>query len=211
VEKLHFARAAERLSRARSPTLGHAVSPTFTECLMSSSLFFALQPDMTAAAQAAELSERLRTAHGLKSLATDPRRLHVTLHHLGAWPELPPDLVTRSAQAATSLRGVAFEVRFDSVGSFRSRARKHPLVLLARAAMPALQAFRSDLGAALRLHGVAAGEGDFTPHMTLLRDACVLPEQPVDPIGWKAREFVLLQSLIGQGRHVVLGRWPLQG
>lgn len=178
---------------------------------MVTSLFFALHPDAIAAAQAAELAERLRVGHGLKSLATDPWRLHVTLHHLGVWPELPADLVIGAGQAASSLQCPAFEVRFDGVASFRSRARKHPLVLLCREAMPALQAFRGALGAALRLCGVAADESEFTPHMTLLRDLRVLPEQSVNPVVWMAREFVLLQSLVAEGRYVVLGRWPLQG
>ncbi|MDM0023610.1 2'-5' RNA ligase family protein [Variovorax saccharolyticus] len=175
------------------------------------SLFFALHPDAAAAAQAAELAQRLRAAHGLASLATDPRRLHVTLHHLGAWPELPAGIAIGALQAAASLQGAAFEIRFDGVASFRSRARKHPLVLLGRAPMPALQGFRRDLGAALRLQGLAAEAGEFTPHMTLLRDERLLPEQSVDPIAWMARKFVLLQSLVGERRYVALGHWPLQG
>lgn len=174
-------------------------------------LFFALQPDPATAAQAAELALRLRADHGLEALATVAERLHVTLHHLGSWPELPEDLVTKARQAAASFQCAAFELRFDGVTSFQSRARKHPLVLVGREAMPALQAFRIDLGAALRLYGVAAEQGAFTPHMTLLRDMRVVPDLPVAPIVWQAREFVLIRSLIGKGRQMVLGRWPLHG
>lgn len=175
------------------------------------SLFFALQPDPAAAAQAAELALRLRADHGLKALAATAERLHVTLHHLGSWPELPEDLVTKAQQAAASLHSATFALRFDGVKSFRSRARKHPLVLVGREAMPALQAFRLELGAALRASGVTADQGVFTPHMTLLRVTQVVPDLRVAPIAWKAREFVLIRSLIGKGRHVVLGRWPLHG
>jgi len=35
--------------------------------------------------------------------------------------------------------------------------------------------------------------------------------QPMDPIGWKPSELVLVHSLLGRARHVTLGRWPLRG
>jgi len=172
------------------------------------SLFFALQPDPAAAGRAVELAEGLRAVHDLKARATGAQRLHVTLHHLGSPTE---ETVARALGAAADLESPAFEVCFDRVASFESRARKRPLVLLSRQAMRPLQAFRSALGASLRLHGLAADQGAFTPHLTLLRDAHAVPEQSVAPLGWKAREFVLIRSVIGQGRYVVLGRWPLHG
>jgi hypothetical protein len=36
--------------------------------------------------------------------------------------------------------------------------------------------------------------------MTLLRVTQVVPDLRVAPIAWKAREFVLIRSLIGKGR-----------
>ena len=172
------------------------------------SLFFALQPEPAAAGWAVELAEGLRAAHDLKAQATDARRLHVTLHHLGA---LRQETLARALRAAATLDCPAFEVRFDMATSFKSGAKKRPLVLLNREALQPLQDFRSTLGVALSLHGVDVDTGSFTPHLTLLRDARAVPEQPVGPVAWKAREFVLLQSLVGQGRYVVLGRWPLNG
>jgi 2'-5' RNA ligase len=35
-----------------------------------------------------------------------------------------------------------------------------------------------------------------------------IPETPIEPINFTIREFVLVNSLIGQGRHDVLRRWP---
>lgn len=174
------------------------------------SLFFALQPDAPAAARAVALAGRLRADHGLRAPPTAMDRLHVTLHYLGRSGSLPEDLVTRARRAAQTLDSPVFEVSFDQVTSFPARVRKRPLVLVARQPMQALQALRFNLGVALRLHGVAADKGAFTPHLTLLRDTRAVAEQSVAPIAWTAREFVLVRSLIGQGRHVVLARWPLQ-
>jgi 2'-5' RNA ligase len=33
----------------------------------------------------------------------------------------------------------------------------------------------------------------------------------IEPITWTVNEFVLVRSLVGQGRHEVLARWPLHG
>ncbi|HET7835197.1 MAG TPA: 2'-5' RNA ligase family protein [Variovorax sp.] len=173
---------------------------------MSSSLFFALRPDALAAGRAMEIAARLRVDHGLRTPATAVERLHVTLHHLGALKE---ETVARALRAAATLDSPAFEVRFDMAMSFKSGAKKRPLVLLNREALQPLQDFRSTLGVALSLHGVDVDDGSFTPHLTLLRDVRAVPEQSVEPVAWNAREFVLLQSLVGEGRYVALGRWTL--
>ena len=51
----------------------------------------------------------------------------------------------------------------------------------------------------------------FKPHVTLLYDDGHVPPQTSLPIGWTVDELVLIHSLVGQSRHIVLGRWPLQG
>jgi 2'-5' RNA ligase len=45
--------------------------------------------------------------------------------------------------------------------------------------------------------------------MTLLYDRRAVAERPVEPIRWRVRGLVLLRSLVGQGRHQVLARWPI--
>jgi 2'-5' RNA ligase len=43
----------------------------------------------------------------------------------------------------------------------------------------------------------------------LLRDEQLLPEQPIDPIVWTARKFVLVHSLLGRTTHHHLAHLPL--
>jgi 2'-5' RNA ligase len=45
--------------------------------------------------------------------------------------------------------------------------------------------------------------------VSLLWDKVEVPPEAFEPIGWTAREFVLLDSVLGEGRHEMLGRWPL--
>lgn len=50
----------------------------------------------------------------------------------------------------------------------------------------------------------------FHPHITLLYGDHDLPEQPVEPISWIARELVLVHSLHGQTMYQPKGRWLLR-
>jgi 2'-5' RNA ligase len=47
--------------------------------------------------------------------------------------------------------------------------------------------------------------------MTLFYDRCSVAEDPIDPIRWMVRDFVLVHSIRGGGRHILPGQWPLRG
>ncbi len=49
------------------------------------------------------------------------------------------------------------------------------------------------------------------PHVTMLRDRRATPTEFITPVRWWVREFVLIDSLYGESRHEILGRWPLIG
>jgi 2'-5' RNA ligase len=51
---------------------------------------------------------------------------------------------------------------------------------------------------------------DFNPHLTFLYGDQAIPEITIAPVSWIVRELVLVRSLHGQGRHLVLGRFPLR-
>ena len=195
-------RMTERLSLA-----GFGAAPALTD-----RLFFAVFPDTGAAARIAALAQALRNVHGLKNNAIATERLHVTLHLLGDYAGVPKEIVATAEDAAAAVATPPFEVGFDRVRSFRGKPGKRPCVLCGGDGAVALSGFQQALGAALRHTGLALGdERPYTPHVTLLYDSRRVAEQAVEPIAWTAREFVLVRSLIGQGRYLPLARWPLRG
>lgn len=176
-------------------------------------LFFALLPDAPAAAAIADLAKRLKAEHGLKGRPLATPRFHVTLHFFGDHVGLPQALVDGLGAAASELRSAPFDVTFDHAVSFSGRVRKRPFVLRGSdAGLAALTGFRRELSEALARHGLGGlVDAHFTPHVTLLYDDQLRPPQPVEPIVWRVNELVLVDSLLGQARHVPLARWPLRG
>ncbi|RZI85063.1 MAG: 2'-5' RNA ligase [Rubrivivax sp.] len=174
-------------------------------------LFFALYPAPEVAARADALRRALQARHGLSGKPVHQDRLHVTLNHVGDFAGLPQGLLADARQAAEALAPLqqAFDIGFDRVSSFRGRADSQPMILLGEQGVGAVTAFQARLDLALRTAGVIRRREPFTPHMTLSYEPRQLPPEPVEPIAWEAHEFVLVHSLIGQGRHEVLARWPL--
>jgi RNA 2',3'-cyclic 3'-phosphodiesterase len=173
-------------------------------------LFFALQPDAATAERISALARGLRGAHGLKGKPLAKPRLHITLSFLGDFIGLPEALLAAAREAATRVRQAPIALHFDRVGSFTGQPRRRPLVLRGDAGLQGVVALHDALTSALHGQGVRlADTRRFTPHLTLLYDARLLAEQRLDPIGWTANEFVLVDSHIGQSRHEVLGRFPL--
>ncbi|MGV8932238.1 MAG: 2'-5' RNA ligase family protein [Luteimonas sp.] len=174
-------------------------------------LFFALFPDQEAAARISTLAQSLRGEHRLHGQALREDRLHVTLHHLGDYAGVPQDVVAQAGVAAARLAVAAFEASFDHVSSFSGRPGNCPLVLRGDQGLVPLLAMQRELGESMKIAGIGRWvKSGFIPHVTLLYDARSVAMQPVEPIAWTAREFVLVHSELGQTRHHVLGRWPLR-
>ena len=173
-------------------------------------LFFAILPDANAAARIAGLAERLRAENGLRGRPLSIERFHVTLIFLGDHVGLPRQIVALAARAAAGVAVPPFEVELDRVASF-PRRRNLPLVLLGSDGVAGLTALHQSLATALKAAGLAHDRrSGYTPHLTLLRDDRCVAEHAIEPIGWTAREFVLVHSLLGRSRHVTLARWPLR-
>lgn len=173
-------------------------------------LFFAVFPDAAAAARITRLAQDLRSEHGLKGRPIATQRLHITLHHLGDYAGLPQGVVAAASEAAATVAVSPFEVAFDHAESFLGRPRNRPFVLRGNEGVTALRAFQQTLGEAMKKTGLGRWvERQYTPHVTLLYDDHPVVEQPVETIGWRVREFVLVHSLLGQGLHVPLARWSL--
>lgn len=174
-------------------------------------LFFALRPD---AQTAGLIMQRLATLHqalGLKGRPLKAEHLHITLHQVGDFPAFPAEVVRRLLEAGQALHAPSVPICLDAVLSFgRQNRRNNPLVLLAGEPLEPLRAFHRSLGVHLQAAGLERARGKFTPHLTLLYDDTLIELQAMEPLHWTANESLLVDHLIGQTRHVVLGRWPLR-
>ena len=190
-----------------------ALLPGFdTAPQLTDRLFFAIFPDVRAAAQIASLAQQLREEHGLRGKPLKTERFHVTLHHLGDYAGLPQDLVEVARAAAANIAAAPFDVTFDRAASFSTAPRNRPFVLRGGDGVASLITFQQTLGDALKKTVLGRwAKPAYTPHLTLLYDDLSVPEQAVPVVSWTAREFVLIHSLIGQTLHVPLARWPLRG
>jgi 2'-5' RNA ligase len=175
-------------------------------------LFFALFPDAEAAEGMLALGADFQTRQHLTGKLHLQDRLHLTLDHLGDFAGRPQDVVERASRAGSEVAAATagFAVILDRVVSFGRGDRSRPLVLKdSGTGNPALAEFRGRLWDALAAEELAGGpRGSFTPHVTLLYDARLVAEQPVDAITWRAKEFALVHSFMRQTRYEVLGRWP---
>ena len=183
-------------------------------------LFFALFPSEEAIPHIVKTSQQLRDAHGLTGKALSNDRLHVTLHHVGDYAGgLPNGVVEAAQEAASTIKMLAFDVTFDRVMSFAGSPRNKPFVLRGNERMnvggegglAALMAFQKAFYFAMCRAGLQGPRANakFAPHVTLMYDDQTVKEQAVEPISWSAHDFVFVHSLIGQTKHIHLGRWPL--
>ena len=171
------------------------------------SLFFAVLPDPQAAAQLSELRMRLAARHRLGGTPVTAERLHVTLRLVGNYAGLPGSAVEVAKLAAGTIDMPAFNVAFSHTASFGGGA----VVLRGGEGTDALVALGKAIGVAMMKAGLKPPTGQSkTPHMTLLYDrGSNVAEEPVEPLRWTAREFVLIHSRVGLTDHKVLARWPL--
>jgi RNA 2',3'-cyclic 3'-phosphodiesterase len=174
-------------------------------------LFFAIFPTLEIAALVAQLTLRLCSELSLKGRPLTTGRLHVTLDHLGNFVGLPKNIVDTARTVAAAIAEPPFEIVFDRVASLGHGRVNRPFVLRGNEGVVALTAFRQTLVAALAEAGLGSGErSSYTPHVTLLFDDRRVSERAVETVAWTAHEFVLVRSLLGRSRYVVLARWPLQ-
>ncbi len=173
-------------------------------------VFFAVKPDGDAGLQAVARAEELRVAHGLREKARQ-ELLHVTLFAIGNFPDLAPERLDTAIKIATAFRMAPFDIVLDRALTFSTKKAKLPLVLAGGDGVAKVRMLRQALLGDMKRAGIRPTAGSDESHMTLLYDPRQVPEQPIEPIRWTARDFVLVHSHYGLGKHEELGRWPLRG
>ena len=173
--------------------------------------FFALSPDALVRTQLSQVANDLKASDSLSGSWIASERYHLTLHHLGQFPEVHPDLVKRALAAASHIQLSAFNIKLDHFMSFDSKTGKFPCVLTSKYELPELKNFWQELKNNLLAQKLGQNTGNsFTPHTTLLYSRQpVVKTHAVTPIEWRVKDFVLIESLVGRSEHIELGRWPL--
>lgn len=171
-------------------------------------LFFALQPDAATRERMANAAQDLKRAHAPHGRWIDPKRYHMTLCFLGRHEALPEGLVSKALAAGDRIDAAPFDFALDAAGSFANRSI--PWWLGCHAPSRDLDALAQAIATGLASRD---GEPRFVAHVTVLRDADRrLASTGIEPIPWRAAEFVLIDSVLGgTSRHDVLRRWPLRG
>lgn len=172
-------------------------------------LFFAIVPPAPTVTQVYAWQQDLRVRHGLWGRPLPMDRLNITLCHLGDYIGLPQSVVAQAREAAGRVKSAAFDITFDRALTFTGRVRNRPFVLRSGDGAPGVRSFQRELGEAMTASGLGKFVRPYTPHMTLLYDTADVTEHAIDPVAWRAVEFRLIHSLLGQTRHITLGAWAL--
>lgn len=174
-------------------------------------LYFALKPDALAARRIYQLAANLKRELGLSGPLIPPERLHVSLYGIGEFDGVPTDMVESVRGAAARIAEMAFEVNFDRIDTF---GNGHAVVLTGSNNVPEIIRFWESL--CFAMEGVPFERNTkgrwhaLNPHITILYDDVVVGRRDIRPLRWMVRDFVLVHSYVGQGRHDQLGRWPLR-
>lgn len=163
-----------------------AVSPSADKPLR---LFYALWPDdatreALAAVQMQQRGRRTRTGN-----------LHATLAFLG---NQPPAHLALLEDILADLPHSAITLQIDRIGYFK---RKRIVWAGSHAVPDTLVNLQQSLAQALTQNGIAFDRtNDFTPHITLARDAEPPSDRPFETFTWEVKHVALVQSLQEGGR-----------
>ncbi|MEX0367033.1 MAG: 2'-5' RNA ligase family protein [Ruegeria sp.] len=175
-------------------------------------LFFALFPPKAAVDAIVDRRRRLRSGPGPDLRELRPDRLHVTLHFVERFKDVPQWFVNAACKAASTVAFEPFEVCFDRALTFRGRPQSSPVVLLSQGENVPLSNLRLSVISALFDAGFSMGPvPKFTPHITLTYGSGFEGERRIEPVRWRVTEFVLIQSLQGKTRYIPLDRWQAGG
>jgi 2'-5' RNA ligase len=173
-------------------------------------VYFACKPKPDIAAEMALAGNRLCGKLGLPGKVS-PGVLHATLCSIGHFPDLSDERVEAACKAAGALAAKAFEMALDRVRTYPNGQQMLPFVAFSENGVPGAEFLRYELMGELRRVGFTFPKKLPAPHMTFCYDRRSIAEQAIEPIRWMVRDFVLIHSIQGEGRHVLLGQWQLCG
>ncbi|PAX06862.1 2'-5' RNA ligase family protein [Sphingomonas lenta] len=132
-----------------------------------------------------------------------PDLLHMTMRPLGDRAAFAGSELDRLRRLLDRFRAPPFRVALDRLGGDGER-----LVLHGSEPIRGVLRFQRALARLLAAHGFG-GRYAFRPHVTLAYGQAPRQAHAVDVVSWTAHDYLLVESVVGEARHELLGRWPL--
>lgn len=166
-------------------------------------LFFALWPDAITRQKLALVNESIDLA-GVRKLK--PSNLHVTLAFLG---NVEDDVQDHMMQKVARLHASSFTFQLDGIEHWQT---PKTICLTASRQPQALHYLVSSLVGIIKQYPIFLHDRPYCAHVTLMRKAKVNYELTFKPITWKAKQFVLVESISTPDGIVyeILERWFLK-
>ena len=174
-------------------------------------VFFAALPDATMNAGAGETARDMRRRFGLTATPIPQERRHVSLLSLGGFSgSCPPAVIDAAVRAGAAVSMAPFLAEFDRVASFSASHGQRALVLTGDGGgIAGFMRLQEVLKHALIEAGLRLPrQSGSTPHLTVMYESRTC-DFAIEPISWTVSRFALVDSLVGQSRHVRLGQWLL--
>ena len=175
-------------------------------------VFFAALPDAAMCASTEGVAHDVLRRLRLSATPIPPERLHVTLLSVGGFDgSCPPAVIDAAMRAAGTVSMAPFKVEFDRVASFSGSHGQRAVVLTGDGdGVAGFMRIRDSLEHALMKAGLRLPQqSSSSPHLTMMYDETRTCDFAIEPVGWTVSRFVLIDSLVGQSRHVHLGQWSL--
>lgn len=162
--------------------------------------FYALRPSPLAR----NLIGVQRDQLGLAETVVENDRLHITLGLTEDFPRPPYDAMARLIEIGAQTSAAPVPVSLDRVS-----AGNDTIALRPSRRIDALAELGRTLQHGLARAGLLRAGWAFHPHVTMIYRKGRPFTRTIPAIGWEATDFVLIHSLLGEHRHIELGRWPL--
>ena len=133
-----------------------------------------------------------------------PGLLHVTLLPLFDLAEAPAWALPFLLGAIMGFRADAFDVVFDRIREWRCVVLRGGRTLALD-----MRALQDRLARHLTDRDFPTFGGPRAPHVTINYHGDGQGGDRIEPIGWRADRLLLVESVVGETRHVEHGRWPL--
>lgn len=164
-------------------------------------LFFAVRPPEEAVPYLVEEQGRFRPGHAVRR-----EHLHLTTVIVNDHRVFPAAIAERMRAVGDAIIADQFPIILDEVA-----ASRRSVVMVPSEPLRGFDVFQQCVARGMARAGLRERDGRRPrPHVTLLYRHGPPLRQGTIPLSWTATEFVLIHSLLGETRHVVLARWPLR-